>query len=530
MKLQTFIFIAFLFCINIIIAQTANPVSDLEVCDDNSDGNDTNGFYQNFILNTQTPAILGSQSATDYTVTYYESPSDATNNTNPIDSSNPYSNIIPNSQTIHARITDNNTNSFDTTSFDIVVNPLPIIVSVVELRQCDDNTDGFSSFNLNEASSDISTNFMNEDFRFYTSLSDAQNNTNEIVNSSNYNNITVTIDTVWARVINSLTGCFRISQVNLIVSTTVIPSSFERNFSQCDDFLDINGNDTVNNDDTDGISTFDFSSVTQDVINLFPVSQQLTVTYYRNQADALAETNAITDTANYRNIESPNMQQIYIRVDSNLDNDCLGFGAHITLTVNPVPISNLVGNLELNDNSNDGDDTNGFVQNIDLNSQTSGILGSQSPAVFTVTYHTSLVDATTGANPLTSPFSNTVAFQQTIYVRVTNLSTGCVNNLNTFDVIVNASSLSVQDESILNLSLYPNPIERVFTLEIANSLQEELTISLFNIQGKLIQKETKTIIQNRATMDVSKISNGVYFIKVKIAGNSTTKKIIVNHN
>ena len=90
-------------------------------------------------------------------------------------------------------------------------------------------------------------------------------------------------------------------------------------------FLDIDGNDTANNDDNDGISAFDFSSVTAEVRALFPVSQQLTITYYRNQADALAELNAIADPSNYRNIGYPITQQIYIRVDSDLDNDCLRF-------------------------------------------------------------------------------------------------------------------------------------------------------------------------------------------------------------
>ena len=140
-----------------------------------------------------------------------------------------------------------------------------------------------------------------------------------------FENRTVTTDQVWARAISS-ENCYRIAQVDIIVSTTGLTGFTPRSFSVCDDFLDIDGNDTANNDDNDGISTFDFSSVTDEVRALFPVSQQLTITYYRNQADALAELNAIADPANYRNIGYPTTQQIYIRVDSDLDNDCLGFG------------------------------------------------------------------------------------------------------------------------------------------------------------------------------------------------------------
>ena len=157
------------------------------------------------------------------------------------------------------------------TSFELVVDPLPIITDTVELKQCDDDTDGFSLFNLNEAATDISTNYLNETFVFYPSLVDAENDTNAFTAAEVlvFENRTVTTDVVWARAISS-ENCYRIAQVDIIVSTTGLPAAFQRSFSVCDDFLDIDGNDTANNDDNDGISTFDFSSVTAEVRALFP--------------------------------------------------------------------------------------------------------------------------------------------------------------------------------------------------------------------------------------------------------------------
>ncbi|MEQ6122581.1 hypothetical protein AAON49_00075, partial [Pseudotenacibaculum sp. MALMAid0570] len=149
--------------------------------------------------------------------------------------------------------------------------------ATVELKQCDNDTDGFSVFNLNEAATDISTNYINETFIFYETLADAQANTNPIANPTTYTNQVVTTDTVWARAISSF-GCYRIAEVTLTVSTTGIPATFQRTFNVCDDFLDIDGNDNANNDDTDGVTTFDFSSVTAEVRALFPVTQQLTIT------------------------------------------------------------------------------------------------------------------------------------------------------------------------------------------------------------------------------------------------------------
>ena len=72
----------------------------------------------------------------------------------------------------------------------------------------------------------------------------------------------------------------------------------------------------------------------------------------------------------------------------------------------------------------DGDDTNGFVQNIDLDSQITDILGPlQDPDDFNVTFHETQTDATDGTDALSSPYTNTTANQQTIYVRVENKET-----------------------------------------------------------------------------------------------------------
>ena len=415
----------------------ANAVAAIDICDDDNDGDDLNGFVQSINLESQTSDILGGQDPGIFSVTYHESASDATNGINAITS--PFSNTVAFNQTIYVRVTNSVTACYtDRTSFDVNVRPLPVISDAVELQQCDNDIDGFSAFNLNEAATDISANYMNETFEFYESLTDAQFGINPIANPTAYTNQTVTTDTVWARAISSF-GCFRISEVTLTVSTTGLPQAFQRDFNVCDDFLDINGDDNANNDDTDGVSTFDFSSVTQEVIDIFPMTQQLTVTYYRNEADALAEVNAIADPSNYRNIGYPNVQQIYIRVDSNVDNDCLGFGPFITLTVDPVPVSNPVADLELCDNSDDGDFSNGFVQNFDIASQTPLILGGQDPTIYNVTYHTSSTDASAGANPITNltSYTNTTANRQTIYVRVQHTGLGCFVDRGTFDLVVN---------------------------------------------------------------------------------------------
>ncbi|CAN1509878.1 Gliding motility-associated, C-terminal domain [Flavobacteriaceae bacterium] len=217
---------------------------------------------------------------------------------------------------------------------------LPILSSPISIIQCDDDTDGISIFNVTEKNSFISANSTNETFTYYTTLAGA-NNKDTATLIPNPIAFTTPNTSIWTRAENA-NGCFSVSQINLIVSTTQINPSFKRNFDTiCDDYID------AINDDKDGIATFDFSSVTTDIQTLLPApTTNYIIKYYANEADALAEINAISNPANYRNT-TPNQQDIWVRVESNLDNACFGLGAYITLTVNPKP------NIDINDSKND---------------------------------------------------------------------------------------------------------------------------------------------------------------------------------
>ena len=397
-----------------------NVITDFEKCDDNEDGNDTNGFVK-FDLTTKTSEIIGTQSG--IVVTYHISEDDALRNQNSI------TEIYSNNKTIFVRLTNSSTGCHSVTSFLLTVNPLPIVQNAV-LFQCDEDEDGFTLFNLNEANQLISTNYLNETFTFYTTKLAAETADVGflITNPTNYN---ANSQIVWVRIASNK-GCFSIAEIEIKVSTTNIPPTFMYNFEQCDDFEGTQGSDI------DGISTFNFSNVEANLRAILPpTNQPITITFYRDLADALAENNPIIDTANYRNIGFPNTQNIYIRIDSNIDNACLGLGHHITLTVNPIPAANPVNNLILCDDISDGDDANGIVQNFDLGDQTATILGSQSPLDYTLTYHASQIEANSGANPLPLIYTNTSRDNQTIYVRILNNITGCINPHLRFNLIVN---------------------------------------------------------------------------------------------
>jgi gliding motility-associated-like protein len=212
----------------------------------------------------------------------------------------------------------------------ITIFPQPILLNTtISLKQCDDNLDGFSAFNLTETIPLLVSNPAGLTVTFHETLLEAQNNTNSITITTAYPNQVVSNDIIYVRVENS-NGCYKTAQLNLQVSTTLIPSTFQIVKNECDTL--------ASGSIFDGIATFDFSAATAQIRALFPVGQLLTISYYKNSTDALAEQNAITNLSNYSNVGYPNTQTIYVRVDSQINNECLGLGPHITLNVEPIPI------------------------------------------------------------------------------------------------------------------------------------------------------------------------------------------------
>lgn len=277
---------------------------------------------------------------------------------------------------------------------------LPVVTTPLTLKQCDDDTDAISVFNLTQANPLISANYANETFTYFTTFAAADTNDSslQITNPIAFNTSNIT---VYVRVVNA-NGCYSVVTLNLIVSVTQIPATFHRTFTKCDDYID-----AVNNN-YDGIATFDFSSVNAAIAAYIP-NTNYTVTYYRNQADALSEINAIPDISNYRNTGYPNTQNIWVRVDSNVDNSCFGLGAYVTLVVERTPVINTVG---ANNVIRACDDDHDGIFSFNTSTLSAAILQVQTN--IDVTYYDDLGNLIPSINPLV------VNGTKTITVRLTN--------------------------------------------------------------------------------------------------------------
>jgi hypothetical protein len=87
-------------------------------------------------------------------------------------------------------------------------------------------------------------------------------------------------------------------------------------------------------------------------------------------------------------------------------------------------------------------------------------------------------------------------------------------------------AVSVNEQSISDISISPNPsVNGLFNLDMENSISKA-TVSVYNIIGKMILTKEVTS-SGKQNIDLSNESNGVYFVNVKTASSSITKKIII---
>jgi gliding motility-associated-like protein len=310
----------------------------------------------------------------------------------------------------------------DRTQITATINPLPVVQNT-SITQCDTDatSDGKTIFNLTVNNDLISANYTNETFKYFNSFSSA---TNEILsdlipNGFSFNNTTPSTMPIGVRVYNSVTGCSSPAQITLVVPTTNFQPSSTFSFTVCDDFLDTDGNNTSNNNSSDGISTFNFSTTRAAILAQLPVqSQNYTINYYRNEADALSQLNAISDIANYRNIGYPNAQDIWVRIETDIvTNSCVGVGPYIRLNVEALPKANIINDLRACDSNSTG------IVNFDTSNLETNLLNGQTNVL--VRYLDQNNNPLKDANGvlISSPFPATFSsVTQTIKAIVTNNS------------------------------------------------------------------------------------------------------------
>jgi gliding motility-associated-like protein len=393
----------------------ATTPSDYHVCDDNADGTAV------FDLSTVIPQVLGTISAATHTVTFHTTEQNAIDDINPITGITNYSSA---STTIWIRVETNATGCYDVVPLNLVVDSLPIANVPYIYRKCDYNSPlGYEIFDLTSQVPTILNGQTGMQVIFYPSLANAQSGTNAINgstssnNPSAYQNAVIYVQTVGIRIINSATGCYVVSSLDLYVDQLPTPTPPAAPLTVCDS-------------DQNGWDSFNLCSLDSEIQN--GQTPAYILTYHVTLADAQNDINAIGCT--YQNNFALS-QTIYVRAED-AQTGCYST-LPIQLNVNASPIMPSLSNLQLCDTDSATQDG---CTTFNLSSQTPTVLAANTPSSnYTVTYYTTQANAEAIPNgnlPIVGTSSYFACNGTTIWVRVQHNTTGCFE-VGSFQLIVN---------------------------------------------------------------------------------------------
>lgn len=301
------------FSLNVNLGPDFQQPTTFYECDTNVDGNSNNGRTY-FDLESKNSEILKGQDPSSINISYYASESAAEMGAPAL--SSPYYNNVANQQQIFVRIEDVlNPNCRRIIPLDLVVNPLPNAFDTT-LIQCDEDgiSDGNTIFNLNQAKDAITGGMTDRSLSFYTSLTNLENNLDEVNSNAFLNDVNPQVLNV--KVTNDLTGCFSVATLTLKVSTT---AANDAQLTECD-------NDGIE----DGFYTFTLSEADAQVLSSLPNGLELM--YYETYEDALLETDPLPNM--FTNADPYVSQTIFARVENS--NACYGI-SEVELTVYRMP-------------------------------------------------------------------------------------------------------------------------------------------------------------------------------------------------
>ena len=386
------------FSVSTFLLETINPPeviipTPLEECDDDYDG-----IVSSFDLSQKTDEVLNGQ--TGVIVSYHESIDDAENNENGI--VNIYTNTNPDTQTIYIRLEDNETGCSTTTTLQLIVNPIPEIITPPVLELCDANYDGITTMDLSSLDTTILNGQTGISITYYETQQDADNATNVL--PVEYQNTNPNTQELIVRLEDNVTGCYSTTVQGIVVN---IPGVIEVNdYEQCD-----------YTNPGDLTEVFDITTKDNEIIN----GQDVSLSYFTSFSDSQDNINALSTAAltNYSNTSSAS-ETIYIRLEQNVTG-CLSFGS-FNITVNPLP--NVIENTDLV--QCDIDDVQDGISIYNLEEAAENLVIGDDPNNYVLTFHLSQEDLDAGVNAIEDPtaYVNLTPLQN-IYCRVENINTTC---------------------------------------------------------------------------------------------------------
>ncbi|WP_448606626.1 T9SS type B sorting domain-containing protein [Paenimyroides ceti] len=370
----------------------ANDIGPVSYCDPNNDGH---GVFNLEALKIQ---IAGNPIPAGIQVSFHETLSDAQNNVLPINQVVNYVNITPNAQTIYARVGYINSSCSSIVPVVLVVNKTPDVPSTLNYSVCDDNNDGLAVFDLTSQAGVILNGLNPADYTlsYHTTFDNATFDVFPISNPTAFSNLTS--ETVYVRVENNTTGCFRVVTLHLVVNAKPVVPNPVPTYQLCDD-------------NHDGFMIFNLASRIPAITNN---QSNLLVTFHYTAADAQNDVAPLP--MNYQNAVQ-NVQTLHVRVE-NITTGCFTLTT-MDIRVSPAPVLHIPAAPIAVCASGQG----GFGT-IDLTSYAALLLQGEN---YTLTFFETESNALNNQAPIQNPaqYNNLQANNPVVWVRATNPVTNC---------------------------------------------------------------------------------------------------------
>ncbi|WP_395066449.1 T9SS type B sorting domain-containing protein, partial [Flavobacterium sp.] len=274
------------------------------------DSNNPNDGYEVFDLTTNAAYIMNNDA--NVTLHYYATYPNALANTNEIIAGSSIG--IPTAANVNGNVwirVESNyfigsdaVHCYVIVEQPVVVNPLPLLVQpIADYQECDDDTDGFTLFNLNsQAAVLLATNPLavsNYSLSFYTDAALS----NQIATPGAFTNTNTTGNTqvIYVVASNTTTLCKSVvGQFTIVVNPKPLATA-PSNYSHCDD-------DAINN----GYFAYPLDVLEPSILT-GQSALAYTVTFYNTQADAQSGSNVITNESGYMAYT----HTVWVRVENN---------------------------------------------------------------------------------------------------------------------------------------------------------------------------------------------------------------------
>ena len=95
--------------------------------------------------------------------------------------------------------------------------------------------------------------------------------------------------------------------------------------------------------------------------------------------------------------------------------------------------------------------------------------------------------------------------------------------------IVSPSAVGIKEiaNEINGITIYPNPSNGLINFRFENIKDEKVSYILTDLLGEELICDTQSILKGNMKIDVSSLTNGIYFLKIKTKENIFTSKIII---